>query len=479
HTQRYRTPYYFDDSLLKAGLSEFNYNVGVARQNGSFNDYQGLTYSGYQRFGFTDWLTLGGQASGQSDQHRIGLLANIGLGTYGTLGSAASWAKHAEQSGGSAQVLQYRFVNQAFSISANARRQTPYFLPKNDLFTELSAPDWSSDIGISWGQPVFGNISLNIGRQMGQNEQQTFTRYQIGYAISPIRSLAINAQLQSQHAAKQRQISGFLTLSWSFDQGGSLYMSSRYQDGQTLNSSNLNQSAPLGQGWGYNLGVQQQEQGTDYSAWLQSKHAQGQFELSLLQSNRLNQHVNNGQISWSSALAYSEGYYGFTRPINQSFAIAQLADIPGVPVLKNGSPIGMTNTQGIAFLPDLANNGWHQISVDQAEIPLHYSLPQLRKDILSGNFNAQKVVFPARIIAAVSGQLQQPNGQALANQRVTIRNANHTIDLQTALDGYFYTEDLAPGIYSFHTERCTGTLEVPQSQAIVHEIPPSICKELP
>ncbi|WP_297572759.1 fimbria/pilus outer membrane usher protein [uncultured Deefgea sp.] len=477
HTQRYRTPYYFDDSLLKAGLSEFNYNVGVARQNGSFNTYQGLTYSGYQRFGLTDWLTLGAQASGQSNQRRVGVLANIGLGTYGTLGSASSWAKHAGQNSGSAQVLQYRFVNQAFSIAANARRQSPHFLAKNSLFAELSAPDWSTDLGVSWGRSDLGNVSLNIGRQRGKNEQQTFTRYQVGYSISPIRSVAISTQLQLQQFAKQRQFSGFINLSWYFGQGSSLYLSNRTQDGRYLTSGNLSQSTPQGQGWGYNIGVQQQEQGTDYSAWLQNKQSLGQIELSFQQNKQLNQSINNGQITWSSALAYSGGHYALTRPINQSFAVAQLLDIPDVAVLQNGNAIATTNSEGIAFLPDLANNSWQQISVDQSQIPLHYSLPQLRKDVLTGNYNAQKIVFSAREIAAVTGQLQQQDGQALANRRVTIGNAKHQIEVQTALDGYFYTEDLPAGKYTFQTNNCTGTLEVPASQAIVNEISPSICKE--
>ncbi|MGL4995031.1 MAG: fimbria/pilus outer membrane usher protein [Deefgea sp.] len=477
NTRRYQTPYYFDDSLLKAGLSEFNYNVGLARKNGSFDQYEGLAYAGYQRFGMSDWLTMGAQASGQSDSHRAGLFANLKLGNYGTLGSAISWAKHQDQDSGSAQELQYRFVDQNLSISANARRQDENFRQRNPLFADLRAPDWFANVGISWGQSSLGNVSLNLGRQMGANEEQTFTLYQLGYSFSPSNKVSINTQLQYQQHANKSQLRGFLNLSWNFDQGRSLYASSRYQDGKAFNSATFNQSAPSGIGWGYSASVQQQEESTDYTAWLQNKQAHGQIDLSLLHSDQADRSANNAQLSWSGALAYSAGHYALTRPITQSFAIVELPNIPDVSVLQNGNPVGKTDASGRVFMPDLANNSWHQISLAQDEIPLDYSLPELRKDLLTGNHDGQTISFTARSISAVSGQFLDENGQALANRNIKINTANSVLELQTTLDGYFYTEDLAPGQYKFRSGTCAGLITVPHSTDIVNEIPSSFCKE--
>nr|WP_314898990.1 fimbria/pilus outer membrane usher protein [uncultured Deefgea sp.] len=477
NTRGYQTPYYFDDSLLKAGLSEFNYNVGLARKNGSFDQYEGLAYAGYQRFGVSDWLTLGAQASGQSDSHRAGLFANIKLGNYGTLGSAFSWAKHKDQNSGSAQELQYRFVDQNLSVTANARRQEENFRQKNPLFPELSAPDWFANLGVSWGQSSLGNVSLNLGRQMGASEEQTFTLYQLGYSFSPSNKVSINTQLQYQQHTSKSQLRGFLNLSWNFDQGRSLYASSRYQDGKTYSGTTFNQSAPSGEGWGYSAGVQQQEESTDYTAWLQNKQAHGQIDLSLLHSDQANRSANNAQLSWSGALAYTDGHYALTRPITQSFAIVELPNTPDVSILQNGNPVGKTDASGRVFIPDLANNSWHQISLTQEEIPLNYRLPELRQDLLTGYHDGQIVSFTAQSISAVSGRLLDQNGQALANRNIQIETNSSTLELQTTLDGDFYTEDLTPGQYTFRSDSCTGLITVPSSTEIVNEIPTSFCKE--
>ncbi|HEX9181110.1 MAG TPA: hypothetical protein VF859_11985, partial [Burkholderiales bacterium] len=68
--QRLDMPFYFTDLLLREGLTDFSYNIGFQRRQFGIESwsYQGLAVSGFQRYGFRDWLTLGvrGEAAGKS-----------------------------------------------------------------------------------------------------------------------------------------------------------------------------------------------------------------------------------------------------------------------------------------------------------------------------------------------------------------------------------------------------------------------------
>jgi len=475
NAQRISAPYYFDDSLLKAGLSDFNYSAGLARKSGSFDTYQDFSYSAYQRVGITDWFTLGAQTSGNKDSNSSGVLANFGLANYGTVATAFAWAKHDQQPSGSAQLLQYRYINQALSISANARHQDKYFLKQNTN-TPLTAPDWSANIGLGWGNQQLGNLSIDIGRQMGSSDELTFNRYILAYTKSPMRQMSVSLQAQLQDRPSGQTWYGFLNFSWFFDQGRSLYSSARYENDKTLASVNFSQNAPTGEGWGYNFGIQQQNQGTDYTAWTQNKRQHGQIDVSMMHRDYSNSTDTNWQASWSGALAYAGGNYAFTRPISQSFAVVQLPQIADVGVLHNGSLVGQTDADGTLFLPDLASYGFHQISLEQNDIPIQYSLERLQKENLSGNNDGRVVTFNARQVAAISGQLHFSDGHPASNQLITVETDAGQVILQTAMDGRFYSEELSAGNYRFSSARCTGELHIPASQDVITELAPILCQ---
>jgi outer membrane usher protein len=381
--------------------------------------------------------------------------------------------------------LQYRFINQALSISANARRQDADFL-KHDANAVLTAPDWSANVGLGWGNSQIGNLSIDIGRQVGNSDALTFNRYVLAYTVSPLRQMSISAQAQLQDRASGPTWYGFLNFSWFFDQGRSLYSSVRYNNEQTLANTNFSQNAPSGEGWGYNFGVQQQENGTDYTAWAQNKRQHGQIDLSMMRNTTSLASISsntNWQAAWSGALAYTEGHYALTRPITQSFAIVELPEIPDVGVLHNGSLVGTTDEHGMIFLPDLASYGYHQISLEQNDIPIQYSLERLQKEALTGNNNGRIVQFQARQVAAVSGQFVRADGRALVNQWIKVEadEANPTrapsVLLQTAMDGRFYTESLTPGHYRFSSDLCNGELIIPPSSDVITELAPILCTE--
>ena len=472
NTQRINVPHYFDDSLLKAGLTDFNYSAGVERENASFDRYNGFTYSIYQRAGITDWFTLGAQASGNQERNSGGILANFGLSTYGTLASAFAWAQHEQQNTGDAQLVQYRYINQSLSLSATARRQDKNFFKNNSVIT---APDWSANIGVGWGNSQFGNISIDVGRQMGQTDALTFNRYQLAYAISPIKQLSFSAQAQLQDRHSGQTWSGFLNLAWFFDQNRSISSSARYENSEVLAGMSFGQNSTTGEGWAYNFGAQQQRDGEEYTAWIQNKRQHGQIDLSAMRNQRAKSTTSNWQAAWSGALAYVGGHYALTRPISQSFAVIELPQIANVAAMHNGSEVGRTSPDGTVFIPELASYGFHQIGIEQDHIPIQYRLNSVQQELLTGNNDGRIVKFDATSITAVSGRFFLANGLPLSNQLLDVVTAQGIVQLHTALDGRFYSEALPAGLHRFDSTLCSGELYIPTSSEFITEIAPITC----
>ncbi|WP_273430036.1 hypothetical protein [Chitinibacter tainanensis] len=472
--QNIAIPYYFDDSLLKAGLSEFNYNLGLARQNGSFDHYEGLAYAAFHRFGLSDWLTVGAQASGNPDDRSYGVFGNVKLGQYGVLGLVASWAEHDTQQNGHAQKFQYRYSNGDFSLYANGQRQSAGYWRTHSELTPLTPADWSVNVGASWGNQRLGHINLEYGRQSSDDPLQNLHRYTLGYSISPWRNVSVSSQIRKVDHQLGSDWSGYLNLSWYFGSGHNLYSGAQYQNEHMRYASTLNKSAPSGEGWGYSLSAQQQDNGTDYLGWLESNLRYGQASFNVMHTAGAQGSNTNWRANWQGAIASGQGRWGATRYIHDSFAWVDTG-LPNIGVTHNSSAMGNTDADGYLLLPDIASFNYQQIGLNQNDIPIEYSVNYLQYEILSGNRDGRAVMFRLQKLNAVSGQLLDELGEPLRNVVLSSQVNGKTVTISTSLDGCFYTEELTPGEYLFEAKDCTARISITPQNEVVTELGPIHC----
>ncbi|MBE9608166.1 fimbria/pilus outer membrane usher protein [Chitinilyticum piscinae] len=473
-TQRYAIPYYFDDTLLRAGLSDYSHNLGLGRVNGSFDRYDGLAYSLYQRYGVTDWLTVGAQASGYAGDHSYGALFSLRLGWYGVLSGVGSWARHRDQPDGDAQQLNYRYNHERFSIYANLQRQSPYYWKRSSLLPESTPLRWSANLGASIGAVGPGTLSLEYGRQEGVSAQGNADRYLLGYTFSPWPNTSLSAQARLVDG-NTRSWSGFLNLSVYFADGHSLYGGAQYQNDQTLLSSTLSKSSPAGEGWGYSLSAQQQADSTDYMAWLERKLAFGQASFSGNRSVGRQGDYSNWRLGWQGALAYADGAVRLTRPIDDAFAVVRLDGLADVGIEQNGSLIGHTDEEGVLFLPDVPSFSYQQIGVVQNDLPIEYGIDRLQKTLLSGERDGRRIGFATQRIHGVSGQILRADGSPLGSRRLQL--AGTALEVATAMDGRFYSEQLPAGSGLLQAEDCRVALQIPANGAVSTELGTLYCQE--
>ena len=78
-------------------------------------------------------------------------------------------------------------------------------------------------------------------------------------------------------------------------------------------------------------------------------------------------------------LTFVKDSLNFSRPLQDSFALAKVGDLIGVRVYLNNQEIGRTGNSGKVLIPDLGSYYENQISINDKDIPIEYTLAEVMK----------------------------------------------------------------------------------------------------
>ncbi|STQ91457.1 fimbria/pilus outer membrane usher protein [Iodobacter fluviatilis] len=464
--QVYNLPYYFDDSLLKSGLNEFNYNLGAERKEG-FDHYQGLAFSGLHRYGVSDYLTVGVRAERTPGYQSAGALANLRLGDYGVLGVAASWAKNGGEQG-QASLFNYRYEEQAFNVRAMLQQQSAHYLAS---MLDLPVPAWNGSVGFGFGNQSIGNWGVDLMRQAG-GTAETANALRLSFSASPARDFSVSTSFSIRNNGSQ----GFVNLTWLFDGNQSAGTSfQRDEFNQQRMNAYYAKNTPAGEGWSYRFNAEHDRIGSSQDAYVQGRFAQSQLTASARQYAGRSSY----SVAAEGAVAYVDGHWGVSRPINQSFALVQSEGLSGVGVTQNSQLIGHTDEEGYLWVPELSNYGQQQIALVQDDIPIEYTLPKLRLDVMPGQNMGRHLVFAAKKLRAFEARIVDAQQHALVNTTLSLKLPEGDLSAMTDINGKIYLEDIAPGKYAFEIQNkglpCSAWIEVPDAAGDVLDLGDLIC----
>jgi outer membrane usher protein FimD/PapC len=191
------------------------------------------------------------------------------------------------------------------------------------------------------------------------------------------------------------------------------------------------------------------------------------------------------QVGISGALAAVNGYWGATRRISDSFAVADLG-VPqaGVEILLNNQVQGRTDAQGRLFIPQVGSFGRQDVGVNDRQVDMRYTLSQKVRSITPPSRSGTVVQFGARRERAVAGMAWIVAGgqkKAVDLRAWTMTGATGQFTVQTGRDGDFYVEDVTPGRYrgTLRDDRSvyTCSVNIPDFEEPVHELPEGILCE--
>ncbi|TFY97355.1 fimbria/pilus outer membrane usher protein [Ramlibacter rhizophilus] len=492
---------YTSDRLLRPGLQAYHYALGAVRRAYGLRsfDYGAPAATAHHRWGVSDGLTLGLDASARRRVVNAGASATLSLGRVGVL-SASVAASRAAAADGLATTLRYDYLAPRWSLALAWRRDSAGYAPVAERLafsglreeSYLYASTRLGTLGSLWLARSFrrAHPAADLPEASGFSATTRSDRGQlaIGHVTAlPGRAGTLRTSVSRSLAGPgPRQTELSVALALFLDSRQLLATGARAGGAGHGTSLQWTRTPPPAAGWGFDLAAQsdsfQSERTLSWRAAAQlnadAVRLRGELERAqggFIASDRL-------RLSAAGGLAWLNGAVRFGRPVEGAFALVKVGDLAGVPVRVNGSPVGVTDAAGELFVPEVGAWWEHHFSIDAHSIPLEWGLPRLaRRAMLPERAGAVIDFELARRTALLARLLAPGPGGPQPLQRATFRldvddggqAGPRQIESATGLQGELYLENVPPGTHrgtaSTASGECRFTLRVPADIAVMHD----------
>jgi len=434
-------PFYASQSLLRSGLKSYSVELGFVRENFGIqsNDYGNWLASGTYRRGLSERFTGEVHAEAMAEQMVAGAGGDYLLPQVGLLSSYLV-ASRAGAANGRMAMLGIERQAQPWSLGARTQWTSSGFtqVGQQSLLTPLP-PVLSSSVNVSYSAGRIGTVGIAYIEQ--RNRDQADTRIAtLSYSVS-LGSVATFSLAALRDMAGDSGTTLFAMLSMPLSPSTNLSVSSQHVRGTSAGNSNeasttLQRNLPMGEGYGYRLRAG--SEGTQDAA-LFAQNNVGSYSLEASQ----NQGSIATRMGVSGGVAFLGGDAFPSRRIDQSFAVAHVADYPNVRMLADNQPAGRTDAQGNALLPRLRAYDVNVISIDQRDVPMDAKIDAVRVEVVPYYRSGIDVKFPIARSHGATLTITLEDGSALpVGVRVELIGSDATFTVGYA--GEVYLVGLGP-----------------------------------
>ncbi len=451
--QRIVHPVYFNTVMLRKGLHEYSYNLGFLREQYGLRsaEYGKAVFSAFHRYGVSNSLNIGVNAEGSDQVYNGGLLAAFLLPRIGavTLAAAASDANGKKGSAASA-LYSYQFR----SFNANIRARTfsrdyatvgmPSVAPAEQIRYERST-------GVGLLLLPLGSLALTYS-ETGNYGGESSRVVSANYSRTLTRMISFFATASRTRQTRAKDLSSlFVGFNFNFD----VHLHGAVQHARTgdtiTQTAQLQQDVPVGEGFGYRATLSRSETGSVTSQSVnpnvQYNGPYGTYTADVNAQKVGGRNQETYTLSAAGALVYAGGFYGLSRPVNDSFSIVMLDKVADARVLNNGQEIGTTGTSGKLIVPTITSYGRNQITVDVRNLPMEYSISGVNRALSPSLWSGSCVAFDAVRMQAVTGTLvATTDGKKTPIEyvEVSLQAGERTLTFPTGKSGEFYIENTVP-----------------------------------
>lgn len=480
-------PFYFTDVLLRKGLHEYSYNIGFLRRDfgSESNRYGGPAFSAFHRYGFTDSLTTGIHTEGSRGGANLGPYATYRIRNAGVVTISLAGSLREGGRAGGAGLIDYVYQDRRI----NTRLFFRGFSRDYVRAAEEEGADrirFTAGGGAGYRTREFGSLSVDFsvtGKYRGQNRKTG--------SLSYSRDLWMSCRLfLSYRRVYEEKTSDqfFLGLTWY--PGRDLTVSANYQreEGADTETLQIQKNPPIGEGYGFRGTVERkdlpQESATTIAPYFQYNGKYGIYTAEYLGRFRDGgKHEENYRISAAGGVTYAGGAFGASRPITDSFGIVTVDGLEGVRVYQNNQEIGRTDARGRVLLPGLTSYYENQVSINDRDIPIEYSLSEVVKYVSPPLRSGSLIHFEAKRIQAITGTLAaRVDGKvdAVEYHEVRMKVGDTELSFPTGKGGEFYLENVRPGTYEASFVRagkpCSFPLIIPESDELIVDLGGLVCE---
>ncbi|WP_139536307.1 fimbria/pilus outer membrane usher protein [Klebsiella spallanzanii] len=465
-------PFYVSNTLLREGLSDFDFTAGALRNNyGVKNaDYGSGAVSGIYRYGLNNWLTLSAHTEDRKGLTNAGIGGDIGVGNLGTLSLSTSASR--SEGNGNQFTAGYSYYGNSWGVNyQHIQRSANYDnLSTYGSVTALSRQSDQATLSLSpWGR-VLGSFSIGYFDIKAQDNSHT-RLMNLSWSRSLLKSssfsLSVNRDLQENSYASMLQVI------IPFDSQSSVQLSGqRSSSGQWGENISVSRSAPAEGGLGWNLA--HSVGGANYSqadlTWIN--------RVSTLSGGYYGS--RDDHHSWFEAtgsVVLMDNSLFFARQINDAFIVVSTSNYPNIAVNYENRKVGVTDKNGHLLIPWAT--AWYpgKVTLDTLPLPTDTEAVTVEKRIAVREGSGALVDFPVNRFRSATITFVDAQGQPLpvGTPVEEIFSQQHSL---VGYDGVAWFSHLtrknkvtinAGGL------RCSVQFELPESTPVPQRIGPVSC----
>jgi outer membrane usher protein len=408
--QRFSYPMYFTNSLLKQGLHEYSYNIGLLRERYGIqsNSYGKPAFSVFHRYGATDSLSIGAGVEGTDNIYNGSIQSSYLIPQSGVVTLGLAGSKNSSGAGWSG-LFSHSYQYGRFGSSLLLTKYSPgYATIGGDLLSEKL--NYIASLGASYTTATRGAFSFGYSKQNTYNrENRNITSATYSYNLTKSLRLGITTQaIRPDKAEADRQIS--ITLNYYSAKGMQASTQNQSTKDGITSTVQFSKNQPIGEGFGYNAVAIRNygdSSGTtdSFSPSVQYNGRYGTYALDSYFQKNNNMHTKTHNLNIAGAVVYAGGFLGLTRPVSDSFSFVMVDKLAGVPVNVNNEEIGKTDASGRLIIPTMHSYNINQITLTPNNIPLNYSISSVNTKVLPQLWSGSCVEFDVAKVQAVTGMI--------------------------------------------------------------------------
>lgn len=327
-----------------------------------------------------------------------------------------------------------------------------------------------ANVGVSLGGSKSAGLSY-IRQTSWNGDRFTLAGANLGIALPG--SLHLSAYIAQQMDGGSGWSGGLNLIVPTASQSTVVASSNRDRKGDVVNSVQMGQVAPPGQGWGWNARASDLPgQRAQVGATFNSDYGRVSADASLGSDGNALRVGADGSVGWFEGLPFA------TRRIDQgAFAVVRVGEVAGVPIMRSNQVVAVTNSSGMALVPGLLPYQTNFLSIDPDQLQLDVNIGSVQRVTVPYARSGVLLDFPIRRARNVLATLVQPDGAPVPpGARATVspgsqefvvlkRGAVYLTDVQGA-------ESIA---VSWNGGTCTVALALGQTAGAETEVGPLVC----
>ncbi|MBD8698641.1 fimbrial biogenesis outer membrane usher protein [Sphingomonas sp. CFBP 13714] len=381
--------YYAAPQILRRGLHDFSYEIGVLRRNftrASF-DYGTPILSATHRYGVTERLTV--EAHGETTRKMqatsmqvSALWPAVGIFSLSAAGS------HSDRGGGGLFGIGFERQTRGLSLGGNGEITTADYATVGDSTAYRRAR--STVTGFIGTPTPYGSVTASLlwRRSRDQRGDILSGNANASMRLRRIGALSLNA---SRSFAGARDTTVQFRLTVPFGQRTSATAGVQLRDGELGATTTLQRNLPYGDGVGYRL---QAETGAieRLDAEVNAQSGIGRIDA---QVTRLNG-ASGGRLQLVGSVATVDGAVFAARRIEQSFGTVRVGPYANVRVYSDNQLVGRTNAAGVLVIPRLLPFQDNHIRIEAEDLPLDAIIDETKRTVRPYDRSGVAVRFGAR-----------------------------------------------------------------------------------